>query len=206
MRRNISIKWRHNCILGAQAGKTWIVKSSLGKPGKTRIPFIQGCFVQSFFEIGPVALDTKVRKFCEYFRYFVFISPGKRAWVLIWISLDSLQPRMLCAMFGWNWISGSGEGDVNIQNLRRKRRTPDKVLPKSSLEPSVQAGSNSNEHFILTKFWNCSLISIQVSFLNFVFWIDIFYLQTDPHRIPSNVHLENGSSLDQPKYVFATYV
>ena len=77
-----------------------------------------------------------------------------------------------------------------LKNLRRQWRTSD----KSSLVPSVQASSNFNENVILTKFWNCSLISIQVSFLNFVFWIDIFYLQTDPHHIPSNVHLEYGSS------------
>ena len=30
-------------------------------------------------------------------------------WPFIWINLNLLHPRMLCAKFGWNWPSGSGE-------------------------------------------------------------------------------------------------
>ena len=44
-----------------------------------------------------------------YFRNFVLISPWKRAWPFIWTSLLPLLPRMLCAKFGWNWPSGSGD-------------------------------------------------------------------------------------------------
>ena len=29
---------------------------------------------------------------------------------------------MLCAKFGWNWPSGSGEEDVNVKRLRRQRQ------------------------------------------------------------------------------------
>ena len=46
-----------------------------------------------------------------YFHYFVIISPWKRAGPFIWTNLNSLHPRMLCAKFGWNWASGSGEED-----------------------------------------------------------------------------------------------
>ena len=41
---------------------------------------------------------------------------------------------MLCAKFGWNWPSGSGEEDENLKSLRRqrrqrrRRRTTDKIL------------------------------------------------------------------------------
>ena len=29
---------------------------------------------------------------------------------------------MLCAKFGWNWPSGSGEDDKNVKNLRRRQQ------------------------------------------------------------------------------------
>ena len=44
-----------------------------------------------------------------YFCYCVIISPLKRAWLFIWTKLYPLHTRMLCAKFGWNWPSGSGE-------------------------------------------------------------------------------------------------
>ena len=46
-----------------------------------------------------------------YFRYFVIISPWKRLGPFIWRNLNPLHTRMLCAKFGWNWPSGSGEED-----------------------------------------------------------------------------------------------
>ena len=56
-----------------------------------------------------------------YFHYFVIISPWKRAGPFIWTNLNPLYPRMLCAKFGWNWLSGSGEEDflsfVNLFSL-----------------------------------------------------------------------------------------
>ena len=44
-----------------------------------------------------------------YFHYFVIMSSWKRAGPFIWTNLNPLHPRMLCAKFGWNWPSGSGE-------------------------------------------------------------------------------------------------
>ena len=53
-----------------------------------------------------------------YFRYFVFISPWKRAGPFIWTNLNPLHPRMLCAKFDWKWVGGSGEEDFsNIVNV-----------------------------------------------------------------------------------------
>ena len=52
-----------------------------------------------------------------YFRNFVIISPWKRAGSFIWTNLNSLYPRMLCAKFGWNWFSGSGEDDFLILSM-----------------------------------------------------------------------------------------
>ena len=52
-----------------------------------------------------------------YFNYFVIISPGKRAGSFIWINLNPPYPRMLCAKFGWNWLSGSGEENFSISSM-----------------------------------------------------------------------------------------
>ena len=52
-----------------------------------------------------------------YFHYFVIISPWKRAGPFIWTNLNPLHPRMLCAKFGWNWLSGSGEEDFLILSM-----------------------------------------------------------------------------------------
>ena len=51
------------------------------------------------------------------FHYFVMISPWKRAGPFIWTNLNPLYPRMLCAKFGWNWLSGSGQKDFYILSL-----------------------------------------------------------------------------------------
>ena len=68
------------------------------------IPFTQGCFVPSLVEIGSVILEKKIFLILSlYFHYFVIISPWKRAGPFIWTNLNPLHPRMLCAMFDWNW-------------------------------------------------------------------------------------------------------
>ena len=41
----------------------------------------------------------------------------KRVGPFIWTNLNPLQPRMFCAMFGWNWASGSGEEDFKISSM-----------------------------------------------------------------------------------------
>ena len=37
-------------------------------------------------------------------------------WFSIWRNFDPLHPRILCAKFGWNWSSGSGEEDILISS------------------------------------------------------------------------------------------
>ena len=46
-----------------------------------------------------------------YFRYFINISPWKGTGPFIWTNLNPLDPRMIFAKFGWNWLFGSGEED-----------------------------------------------------------------------------------------------
>ena len=53
-----------------------------------------------------------------FFHFSIIISPWKRVGPLLWTNLNPLYPRMLCAKFGWNWLSGSGEEDfLNFVNL-----------------------------------------------------------------------------------------
>ena len=46
-----------------------------------------------------------------YSLYFVIISPWKRVGPFIWTNLNPLHPRIIYAMFSWNWPSGYGEED-----------------------------------------------------------------------------------------------
>ena len=65
-------------------------------------------------EVGSVVLEKKILKFCRcIFAITLISSLGKGPF--IWINLNPLRPRMLCAMFGWNWPSGSGEEDFKFQ-------------------------------------------------------------------------------------------
>ena len=66
---------------------------------------------EDFFLISPM-----------YFSYFVIISPWKRVGPFICRNLNPLHSRMLCAKFGWNWLSGSKEEDENVKSLRWQQR------------------------------------------------------------------------------------
>ena len=52
-----------------------------------------------------------------YFRYFVIISPWKRAGSFIWTDLNTLHQKMLSANFCLNWPSGSGEEDFSFSTI-----------------------------------------------------------------------------------------
>ena len=63
-------------------------------------------------------------------------------WFFIWTNLNPLHPRMLCAKFGWNCPSGSGEEDENVKSLQTDGQTEDRRRTtgdqKSSLKLSAQ--------------------------------------------------------------------
>ena len=63
--------------------------------------------VASVVEIGQVVSSNR---FLKVFNVFSLCgSPWKNALSLNWTNYNSLYPRKLCVMFGWNWTSGSGE-------------------------------------------------------------------------------------------------
>ena len=51
-------------------------------------------------------------------------------WFFIWTNLNPLHPRRLCAKFGWNWPSGSGEEDENVKSLRQWQRQQRRTIDK----------------------------------------------------------------------------
>ena len=57
-----------------------------------------------------------------YFRYFVIISPWKRAWPFIWTNFNSHYPWMRCAKIGWHSPSCSWEKVQNRKSLQTDDR------------------------------------------------------------------------------------
>ena len=65
---------------------------------------IQGGFVSSLVEFGPVVLEKKIFKFCLCIFPILWLPPlGKGLGPSFWINLNPLHSRMHCAKFGWNW-------------------------------------------------------------------------------------------------------
>lgn len=44
---------------------------------------------------------------------------------------------MICAMFNWNWPSGSWKKDENVKSLRQQQQQKTNSDQKSSLKPSA---------------------------------------------------------------------
>ena len=65
-----------------------------------------------------------------FFRYFVIIFPWKSTGLFIWKNLNSLHPKMLCAKFGWNWSSDSGEEYENVKSLPQRRQRRQRLRPR----------------------------------------------------------------------------
>ena len=108
-------------------------------------------------------------KFVNVFSIFRYHSPLERVWHFILKNLNPLHPRMLCAKFGWNWPSGSGEEDENVKSLhqdrgsdgRRDRQTDDgqQAIKKAPL--SFHPRWATKKHIqIKSKFWNVHWISL----------------------------------------------
>ena len=79
---------------------------------QTWIPFTQRWFYVKFgWNWSSGSGEEDRLNLSIYFRYFIIISPLKKAGPFIWINLNPLPPQMIYVKFGWNWPSGSGEED-----------------------------------------------------------------------------------------------
>jgi hypothetical protein len=65
-------------------------------------------------EIGKLVLEKIIKKNSVYFYSFPIISPWNKGLPFIW-NLNLLYQRMICANFGYNWPSGSGEEVENVK-------------------------------------------------------------------------------------------
>ena len=83
----------------------------------TWISFTQRYIVPKLDEIGPVVLEKKILNFVNIFLLFRNYLPLENGGPFIWINLNPLHLRMLCAKFGWNWSSGSGEEDFKFSSM-----------------------------------------------------------------------------------------
>ena len=57
-----------------------------------------------------------------YFCFIVIFSPWKKAGPLMRTNFNPLYRKILCAKFGWNWPSVSGEEDEYVKSLRQRQR------------------------------------------------------------------------------------
>ena len=74
------------------------------------------------------------------------------AWPYIWTKLNPLHPRMLCAKFGWNWPSGSGE-DENVNSLQMDRRTDNRRIKKLTWAFSSDELIKFNKNWLAPSFF-----------------------------------------------------
>ena len=119
------IKFRQNWPNGSGEDEFIWIKLNL---------FIKRCFVPSSVKIGPVGLGKNFLISSMYFSLFHNNLPLEKGRPFILTNLNPLHPRMLCAKFGWNWPSGSGEDDEMWKVYRQTdvRRTTgnQKSLPE----------------------------------------------------------------------------
>ena len=90
----------------------------------------------SLVEIDPVVREKKISKFRQYiFAISNYLRLEKCVSLYLKKKLNLLHPRIFCAKFGRNWLSGSGEEGENVKCLRTDGRTEDgsKAIRKARL-------------------------------------------------------------------------
>jgi hypothetical protein len=80
-----------------------------------------------------------------YFYSFAIISPWRGAIQFLWTNLNPLHPRMICAKFGYNWSSGSGEEVENVKVYRRTDRQTDRRTPDNGRSEKLTWAFSSGE-------------------------------------------------------------
>ena len=133
-----------------------------------------------------------------YFRLFLIISPWKRAGPFIWTNLNPLHPRMLCAKFGWNWPSGSGEEVENRKSLQTDGQTDGrtdagrKAIRKAHLSFQLRWANKNHAQSLFIQIWwkkklfidkpiiGLSIIQHVINLINVMLWplwrFDTIYL------------------------------
>ena len=140
-------------------------------------PYHPRMLVRRLIEIGSVVLEKRNFLISSmYFRYFVIISPWKRAEAFIWTNLNPLQPMIHCAKFGWKWPGGFGGEDFLISSMYFryfviispwKRAGPFIWINLNLLHPKMlraktgwnwPSGSREEDFLISSMYFRCFLI------------------------------------------------
>ena len=77
-------------------------------------------FYQSKVEIGVLVLEKKFLNICQCNFAISKYLPLERDGRLHLNKLESTSPNLLCAKFGWNWPTGSGEEEVNVKSWQQR--------------------------------------------------------------------------------------
>ena len=96
--KNFSLKWRHLFLPRAAKFNLCSALMAIEQWGFFSMPHLTWHGASMYN--GPVTFTP----IAEPLAVELFL-----LWTFIWTNLNSLHPRKLCAKFGWNWPSGSGE-------------------------------------------------------------------------------------------------
>ena len=94
-----------------------------------------------------------------YFHYSVNVSPWKRVGPFIWRNLISLNLKMLCIKFGWNWLSGSREVEKVYEDNRLQLMWAKNLMLQSIFKPKYELPSQTffNKVFFIQIKWSYTL-------------------------------------------------
>ena len=119
------------------------------------MPFTKRYFVQSLVDIGQVALEKNIFKYCQWIFTILQLSPQDPS---LEKKLNPLHPKMLCAKFGWNWLSGSGE-DENVKSQQWQRTIDRFWSEKLSWNLKLRWAKNRREQImnnhLSIEYWLC---------------------------------------------------
>ena len=85
--------------------------------GKPWVSMTKDALCQVWLKLATWFRRRRLLNFINVFSLFRNYLPMENSMVFICTNLNPLHPRMLCAMFGWNWLSGSGEEEYLIYSM-----------------------------------------------------------------------------------------
>ena len=122
--------------------------------------------IERFFNLSPIHINTLCDKLdwnclCGWWEsFFCNFFPGIFAVLLlslpmeksVFIYLNPLYPRMLCAKFGWNWHSSPGEEVENMKSEEMDKQSEKLTWSFSSGELKKLYSKNEKRIFFLQSF------------------------------------------------------
>ena len=131
---------------------------------QTWIPFTQGCFVSIWLKLAQWFWG---RRFSNFINVFSLIGNHLPLEQDVALHLNKLEyfhhPMMLCAKFGWNWPSDSGEEDENVKSLQTDRQMDGQTDRRQAIRKAGEL-KTFQVHFIYQ--W-CSCLNSSADCVNY---------------------------------------